>query len=68
MAEENQDAVGLVVRQSKTRFHYAVGSTLLTFGYMAITPPEFHAPAWGFLMVVAGGFGVAKASEHLKLK
>ena len=60
--------VDLVEKESNTRFQYAVGATLLTFAYMFFVDPEHHAPAWSFLMVVAGGFGVAKATEHLKLK
>lgn len=60
--------VDLATKQSKTRFTYAVGATLLTFGYFAIVPAEHHGPAWNFLMIVAGGFGVSKATEHLKLK
>jgi len=58
----------LVKKESNTRFQYAVGATLLTFIYFYFVPPEQHSGAWQFLMIVAGGFGVAKATEHLKLK
>lgn len=68
MDKENKETSTLAVKQSKTRFHYAVGTTLLTFAYMYFVKPEYHAPAWNFLMIVAGGFGVSKATEHLKIK
>ena len=60
--------VDLAEKQSNTRFQYAVGATLLTFGYFFIVPAEHHANAWQFLMVVAAGFGVSKATQHLKIK
>lgn len=58
----------LAEKETHTRFWYAVGSTLLTFAYFGIVDPEHHAGAWQFLMVVAGGFGIAKATQHLKVK
>jgi len=48
----------LAEKESNTRFQYAVGATLLTFGYFFIVPAEHHSSAWQFLMVVAGGFGI----------
>ena len=60
--------VDLAEKQTHTRFWYAVGSTVLTFGYFAIVDAQYHAQGWQFLMVVAGGLGISKATEHLKLK
>lgn len=55
-------------KKSNTRFQYAVGSTLLTFGYILFIPEADASSAFLFLTVVAGGFGVSKATEHLTLK
>jgi len=55
-------------KDNETRFKYAVGSTLLTFGYLAFAANPDTGAAFGFLMIVAGGFGVSKATQHLKLK
>ena len=60
--------VDLAEKETHTRFKYAVGSTLLTFGYFFFIPAEYHSHGWQFIMVVAGGFGVAKATQHLKIK
>ena len=58
----------LAEKESNTRFQYAVGATLLTFGYFFIVQAEHHLSAWQSLMVVAGGFGISKETQHLKLK
>ena len=55
-------------KDNQTRFKYAVGSTLFTFIYLAFAVNPDAGAAFGFLMVVAGGFGVSKATQHLKLK
>lgn len=60
--------VDLAEKESHTRFKYAVGSTILTFAYMFFADGADHAGAFQFLMVVAGGFGIAKATQHLKVK
>ena len=60
--------VDLAEKESNTRFKYAVGATLLTFCYFYFVSAEHHAPAWQFLMIVAGGFGISKATQHLKIK
>lgn len=60
-----------MVEQSKkthTRIIYALAATLLTFGYFYFIDPQYHAGGWNFLMMVAGGLGLSKATEHLKLK
>jgi len=61
MASENE-------KETNTRFKYAVGSTIATFIYFYFVSAEYHTSAWQFLMIVAGGFGIAKATQHLKIK
>lgn len=55
-------------KDNHTRFKYAVASTLLTFVYLALAKNPDAGAAFAFLMVVAGGFGVSKATQHLQLK
>jgi len=55
-------------KTTHTRFQYAVGATLATFAYLALAKAPDAAAGFAFLSVVAGGFGLSKATEHLTLK
>lgn len=54
--------------RTHTRFWFAVMSTVLTFAYLFFTKEPDTGGAFMFLSVVAGGFGLSKATQHLKLK
>lgn len=55
-------------KKTHTRFIYAAGATLLTFAYLFATDSPDASAAFTFLSFVAGGFGLSKATQHLKVK
>jgi len=58
----------MIWQKSHTRFTYATIATLLTFSHLhwGNPSPGGEVAAYGFLIVVAGMFGVTKAIEHHK--